>query len=78
MKKNYPRYIPIEGTKFVRDMENGAILNTDVNELNNYYHQKKIRDEENREKELMKNKLLSLERDMSDIKRMLSSLLTRE
>ncbi len=77
MLKGYPRFVPITGTKFVRDMENGAILNTDINELNLYNTQKKIREDEKKEKEIMKTKICELEDSVNEIKEMLR-LLVRE
>jgi hypothetical protein len=46
-----PKYIPVEGTKFVRDMTNGAILNTDKREYQEYKIKKQIQEKEKREKE---------------------------
>lgn len=70
-----PRFIPVQGTKFVRDTTNGAILNTDVDELNNYKIKKKLKEQEKREKEIMKKKIDDLESDISDIKHMLIQLI---
>lgn len=75
MDSNRPRYIPVKGTKFVRDTTNGALLNTDIEEINSYKIRKKIRDAEKREKEMMKTKIGRLESDISDIKSMLTQLL---
>jgi len=75
MDPNKPRYIPVKGTKFVRDTTNGALLNTDIDELNNYKIRKQLRDTEKKEKNMMKQKIDKLETDISDIKDMLSHLL---
>lgn len=71
MNKNTPRFVPVEGTKFVRDMENGAILNTDINELNTYKIKKQIRDKELKEKEEMKKRIDGLESNIQEIKNIL-------
>lgn len=75
MDSDKPRFIPVQGTKFVRDTTNGAILNTDLDELNNFKIRKKIKDQEKKEKETMKIKIDNLESDISDIKKMLLQLI---
>jgi wobble nucleotide-excising tRNase len=70
-----PRYIPVKGTKFVRDTMSGALLNTDIDELNGYKIRKKLRQKENEEKNNMKKKIDNLESDISDIKSMLLQLI---
>lgn len=75
MDPNKPRYIPVKGTKFVRDTTNGALLNTDIDELNNYKIRRQIRETEKREKDMMKQKIGNLESDISEIKSMLTQLL---
>lgn len=78
MSSDMPRFVPVKGTKFVRDMENGAILNTDINELNSYKIKKQIRDNELKEKEEMKKKIEMLESNIQDIKSMLQELTKRD
>lgn len=68
MYRDLPRFIPVEGTKYVRDTENGAILNTDINELNAYKIKKQIREKEMKEKEEMKKRIDGLESSIQDIK----------
>lgn len=70
-----PRFIPVQGTKFVRDTVSGAILNTDIDELNNYKIKKKMKEQDKKEKEAMKKKIDNLESDISDIKHMLLQLI---
>jgi hypothetical protein len=71
MYRDLPKYIPVEGTKYVRDTENGAILNTDINELNAYKLKKQIREKETKEKEEMKRRIENLESNIQDIKNIL-------
>lgn len=78
MSSDLPRFVAVKGTKFVRDMENGAILNTDINELNAYKIKKQIRDNELREKEETKKKIEMLESNIQDIKTMLQELTKRD
>jgi phosphoribosylcarboxyaminoimidazole (NCAIR) mutase len=72
---NMPRYIPVKGTKYVKDTHTGALLNTDISEVQNYKLRKQIREKENEEKRAMKDKIENLENDISDIKDMLIQLL---
>ncbi len=71
---NTPKYIPVEGTKFVRDMTNGAILNTDKREYEEYKIKKQIQEKERREKEEVKNRMSNIEKDMQEIKEILLKL----
>lgn len=77
MNPDIPRFVPVEGTKFVRDMENGAILNTDINEINNYKIKKQIREKELKEKEEMKKRIDALESNIQDIKNILIEMNTK-
>lgn len=70
-----PRYIPVKGTKLVRDMTTGAILNTDINEYNEYKLKKKIRDQETIEKNKLYNRVDKIESDISEIKQLLLTML---
>lgn len=72
---NPPRYIPVKGTKLVRDMITGAILNTDTNEYNEYKLKKKIRDQETIEKNKLYNRVDKIENDISEIKELLMTML---
>lgn len=75
---SYPKYIPIEGTKFVRDMTTGAVINTDISEYQNYKIQKQLKQKEEMEKTELKNKVETMELDLREIKELLYSLLKRE
>lgn len=75
---SYPKYIPIEGTKFVRDMTTGAVINTDINEQQNYKIQRQLKQKEEMEKTELKNKVETMELDLKEIKELLYSLLKRE
>jgi len=70
-----PKYIPVKGTKLVRDTTTGAILNTDINEYNDYKMKKALRDQEKMEKEKINNRINKIETDISEIKQLLLSLL---
>jgi wobble nucleotide-excising tRNase len=70
-----PKYIPVKGTKLVRDTTTGAILNTDINEYNEYKLKKKIRDQEIIEKNKLYNRVDKIENDISEIKELLITML---
>lgn len=69
-----PKYIPVKGTKYVRDTLTGAILNTDKAEYNNYMAQRQIKLNEEREKEETKLKINQIENDIQEIKAMIIEL----
>lgn len=69
-----PKYIPIIGTKYVRDTTTGAILNTDKAEYNNYIVQRQIKLNEQKEKEETKLKINQIENDIQEIKAMIIEL----
>jgi hypothetical protein len=72
--KNLPKYIPVAGTKFVRDTETGAILNTDKADLIDYQVQKEMRIADRMEKENTKQKISQIENDIKEIKDLLFQL----
>jgi len=69
----------VEGhDNLVRDMSSKAILNTDRKALEEYYKQREIAKKELNEKNEMKNRLVTLESDMQQIKSMLLELVQRK
>ena len=69
-------YAQIESHKHLyRDLDSGAILNTDVEELKAYYAQVEIKNKEMEEKLKLENKVNKLEEDMDEIKILLRSLI---
>lgn len=68
-------FIRIEEEKhLVRDTTNRAILNTDRAGLENYLAQRQLAKQRLAEQEEMKNKVIKLEEDITDIKGMLREL----
>jgi len=70
-----PRYYPVEGEpSLVRDMQSGAILNTNVEAFNAYKkrrsHEQKVRD--------MVNEFETVKTDLSEIKNLLKLILTNQ
>lgn len=72
--ENLPKYISVSGTKFIRDTETGAILNTDKSEYNNYLVQRQIKLKEAQEKEMTQQKISQIEFDIQEIKSMIINL----
>tara|TARA_R110000868_G_scaffold209142_1_gene458757 strand:- start:26 stop:253 length:228 start_codon:yes stop_codon:yes gene_type:complete len=69
----------VEGhDNLVRDMSSKAILNTDRKALEEYYKQREFAKKELNEKNEMKNRLVTLESDMQEIKSMLLELVQRK
>jgi hypothetical protein len=63
-----------EEKHLVRDTTNRAILNTDRAGLENYLAQRQLAKQRLAEQEEMKNKVIKLEEDITDIKGMLREL----
>jgi len=70
--------VQVEDSPFVRDIHSKAILNTDRVGLQNYYVQRDLYKKEQAEKLQASNRLTKLEEDMSEIKRMLRHLVSKE
>jgi predicted nuclease with TOPRIM domain len=72
------KFVQIESNKnLYRDLESGAILNTDKEQLKTYYAERDQRIKELQEKQSLENKVNKLEDDMSEIKDLLRQLVTR-
>jgi hypothetical protein len=69
-------YVQIDSHKnLYRDLNSGAILNTDMEELKAYYAQAEIKNKEMEEKLKLENKVNKLEEDIGEIKYLLRSLI---
>lgn len=69
-------YVQIESHKHLyRDLDSGAILNTDTEELKAYYAEVEIKNKEMEEKLKLENKVNKLEEDIDEIKILLRSLI---
>lgn len=66
--------VNIVDTKYVRDIESKAVLNTDKNGLNEYLMKKEIAKKQQTEKEETKIRLAKLEDDMTEIKNLLHEI----
>jgi len=71
-------FVQIKDNKsLIRDIENRALLNTNVEELKTYYADRELKIKELQEKQTLESKVNKLEEDMSEIKDMLRQILTR-
>lgn len=69
-------YVQIESKKnYYRDLESGALLNTDMEELKTYYAERDLRIKELQEKQSLENKVNKLEDDIGEIKGLLRDLI---
>ena len=69
-------YVQIETHKHLyRDLESGAILNTDREELKNYYAESELKNKEFLEKMNLENKVNRLDEDIQEIKLLLHNLI---
>ena len=72
------KFVQIKSNKnLYRDLESGAILNTDREQLKTYYAERDQKIKELQEKQSLENKVNKLEEDMSEIKDLLRQLVTR-
>jgi hypothetical protein len=63
--------VQVNDSTFVRDTHSKAILNTDINGLNEYRMKREIAKRQQEEKQQDKARLDKLENDMQDIKQLL-------
>ena len=68
--------VQIEDSSYVRDIHSKAILNTDLNGLNEYYMKREMFKKEQAEKIQMNNRLDNIENDMSEIKNLLRDIVS--
>jgi transposase len=66
--------VQIKDSKLVRDIHSKAVLNTDKNGLQDYLLKKEISKRQQKEQTETKQKLIQLEQDMSEIKKMLQEI----
>ena len=75
MDHNITQYVPIENNKnLVRDISNRALLNTNLEELKTYYADRDLKIKELQEKQAIEEKVVNLEKDITEIKDMLKQI----
>lgn len=69
-------YVQIETHKHLyRDLDTGALLNTNLEELKAYYAESELKNKEAQEKMNLENKVNRLEEDIGEIKLLLRNLI---
>jgi len=69
------KYVKIsDNTNLCRDSFSGAIINTNMNEYNNYIQQKKLKQQESERIKNIENDLNNIKDDLSEIKNLLRGL----
>ena len=68
-------YVQIEtNPNLIRDTNNGALLNTNREELIAYYTERDLKLKELQEKQTMQEKVVNLEKDITEIKDLLKQI----
>jgi len=70
-------YVQITGTNFIRDTNSMAIINTDVNDKNEYYNKVKLLSLQKQEINTLKEEIDIIKSDMSEIKNLMVELINK-
>ena len=70
-------YVKVTGTNFVRDTNSMAIINTDVNDKNEYYNKVKLLSLQKQEINTLKDEIDLIRNDMSEIKQLMVALINK-
>jgi len=72
------RYVPVKGhSGLVRDTETNALINVDKSAIQQAREKKELRRKKRQEEQELKQRVSSLETDISDIKRMLEIVVSK-
>lgn len=72
------RYVPVKGhSGLVRDTETNALINVDKSAIQQAREKKELRRKKKREEQELKQRVSSLETDISDIKKMLEIVVSK-
>jgi short-subunit dehydrogenase len=75
---NMSRYIPVKGhSGLVRDTESNALINVDKNSIQLAREKKELRKKKRQQEQDIKQRIDSIEADVSDIKRMIEVLISK-
>ena len=69
--------VKVKDSPFVRDINSRALLNTDINEKNEYLAKVKLLKTQKEEINIVKSEVAAIKEDMSEIKLLLSKLLEK-
>lgn len=72
------RYVPVKGhSGLVRDTESNALINVDKSAIQQAREKKELRKKKKQEEQELKQRVSSLETDISDIKKMLEIVVSK-
>lgn len=72
------RYVPVKGhSGLVRDTETNALINVDKSAIQQAREKKELRRKKKQEEQELKQRVSSLETDISDIKKMLEIVVSK-
>jgi short-subunit dehydrogenase len=72
------RYVPVKGhSGLVRDTETNALINADKSAIQQAREKKELRRKKKQEEQELKQRVSSLETDISDIKKMLEIVVSK-
>lgn len=72
------RYVPVKGhSGLVRDTETNALINVDKSAIQQAREKKELRRKKRQEEQELKQRVSSLETDISDIKKMLEIVVSK-
>ena len=69
--------VKVKDSPFVRDINSRALLNTDINEKNEYLAKVRLLKTQKEEINIVKSEVAAIKEDMSEIKLLLSKLLEK-
>lgn len=70
--------VKVTGTNFIRDTKSMAIMNTDVNEKNEYYNKVKLLRAQKEQINKMNSEITELKNDIGEIKSLMRQLIDKQ
>lgn len=70
--------VKVTGTNYIRDTKSMAIMNTDVNEKNEYYNKVKLLRAQKEQINKMNNEITELKNDIGEIKSLIRLLIDKQ
>jgi hypothetical protein len=70
--------VKVTGTNFIRDTKSMAIMNTDVNEKNEYYNKVKLLRAQKEQINKMNSEIAELKNDIGEIKSLIRLLIDKQ
>jgi hypothetical protein len=70
-------YLKVQGTKLIRDASTGALINTDLNGLQEYNKKRQVLANQKEEINNIKADIVNIKDDLSEIKQLMLQLLDK-